>query len=234
MSQMKSGRRDKGAQHVRLYRWMTKRPVWLTMSPDAKAVFLHIYDRYNGANNGEVTYGIRCAAEIRVSKDRAARALKELLNRGFIRVKTDAWFNKKDKLAREWILTTERYADRPATKDFMGWPNLEHGRTSATIQSHQCDNPPVVANHSHVSVAPARLSAAKTAPSQSRQRDTSNIPSPLGRRPPRFGDAAKAERTARKRAPRSPGPFSHLLDDDEEGENFGEIANSTAEGERHG
>jgi hypothetical protein len=90
-----SKRRNADAQHIRLYRWMTKREVWRTFSPDAKAVFLHMYERYNGANNGEIVYGVRCAEEIGVGKNRGARALLELINRGFIRMKRNASFTQK-------------------------------------------------------------------------------------------------------------------------------------------
>ena len=224
-------------------------------------MLLHLWQRHNGSNNGEIVYAVRDAEDegtgIGLSKDQASRALAELIERGFLRVARNSAFKVKTKEARTWTLTAEPVGDKPATKDFLYW-------SSATPQSHQRDRQQAekFKTRSHqrdtqyhqrdrgpenetilpLSVAPARPSTPKSGPSRSHECDTSNIPCvpakarggvtaqesdsaarakrtvldpvPVGTaarapawpggidpRPPRFGDDAKAQRTAR--APRS-------------------------------
>src|SRR6266568_5114699 len=64
---------------IRLPHHLLRCPAWVTMSPRAKALLLHLWERHNGVNNGEISYSIREADEIGISSSAAARALRELI-----------------------------------------------------------------------------------------------------------------------------------------------------------
>jgi len=95
------------------------------MSPVSKALLIEVMGRYNGLNNGDIVFSVREAALIGITPSHAGRAFKELINRGFLRVTRDSAFNVKARLARTWEITAEPVGGRPATKDFMRWPNGE-------------------------------------------------------------------------------------------------------------
>lgn len=147
------------------------------MSPNAKAVFIHIYERHNGRNNGGLVYCVRDGIEIALSKDQTARALNELIERGFLKVRRDSAFTLKTKEAREWTITNEALDGKPASKEFLRWqPKSETRSHQRDRQSHQCDSESPIASDYRVSVAPARPSNPETTAPQSHQRDTSSIP----------------------------------------------------------
>lgn len=94
------------------------------MSPTAKAVLLDVWERHNGRNNGEISYSVREAEAIGVSRSAAARAFNELLQRGFLKVGRNSSFTLKTKEARTWELTAEptgQEAGVKASRDYMTW-----------------------------------------------------------------------------------------------------------------
>jgi DNA-binding transcriptional regulator YhcF (GntR family) len=135
--------KNKDARHVRLYHFMLKHPSWRTLSSDARSIFIHVCERYNGTNNGQIVYAVREGQKIGVSKNKTARALHELIERGFLRIKRGAAFTHKTKEAREWILTNEPFADRPATREFMHGTAPQLLRTVRAFQYHQRDRQPL-------------------------------------------------------------------------------------------
>jgi hypothetical protein len=188
-------RRGGGERFIMLQHWMLKCEAWRTMSANAKTVVLHVWQRYNGSNNGDIEYAVREAADpdtgIGLSKDQASRALIEAAERGFLRITRNSAFRVKTKEGRTWALTALPVGDKPATNDFMHW-------SSAASQSHQRDRDQSEKSktrshqrdaRSHkrdcaagneiklaVSVAPARPSAPDLAAAQSHQRDTYIMP----------------------------------------------------------
>lgn len=204
-----------GERFVALPHWLLRSPAWRALSPNAKAVLLHIWERHNGSNNGQIVYAVREAADIGVSRPTAARALSELIDLGFLRVTRSSSFTLKTKEAREWALTAEPLDGRSPTKDFMKWVPAKRETRSHQLQqqSHQRDHDAEAASKSGFTVSPAGPSALKKPRLRSHQRDTSSIPSGSAmldavapslsvavvkqKRPPRFGDTAKAERTVR-------------------------------------
>jgi hypothetical protein len=127
-----SRRRHKrsGERFVMLPHYMLKSLAWRTMTPNAKAVLLHLWERHNGSNNGDIVYAVRDAEDIGLSKDQASRALTELVERGLLQVARNSAFKVKTKEARTWTLTVEPVGGQSATKDFMYW---------SASQSRQCD-----------------------------------------------------------------------------------------------
>jgi hypothetical protein len=113
-------------RYVALPYWMLKSAAWRSLPATARAIYIEIAQRYNGSNNGRISYSVREGAQaLHGSKDTANRALKILAQRGFIVcTKRGAFSVKVSRDASEWRLT-EHDADLPspqhATKDFMRW-----------------------------------------------------------------------------------------------------------------
>lgn len=77
---------------------------------------------YNSQNNGEIAMSVRRLAErLRVHKDTANKALKELEDRGFIRVAQRGSFHWKGNVATTYILTEYEYRSAAPTKEFLRW-----------------------------------------------------------------------------------------------------------------
>lgn len=208
-----------GERFVLLPHWVLRSPAWRALSPNAKAVLLHIWERHNGSNNGQIVYAVREATEIGIRKSQAAVALDELVRLGFLRITVDSAFHVKTKQAREWAITAEPVGSQPATKEFMRWlpPKFEIQSGPPDARSGPSDRGAKNQPKNGVTVRPAGLSEAKITNSQSGPPDTSSIPcmlregersggSPMSaqrpiapsiRSPPKFGDRAKAERIAR-------------------------------------
>jgi hypothetical protein len=154
------GRRRNGVERfVLLPHWMLRSAAWCALSPNAKAILIDVWQRHNGSNNGQLVYGVRDAEKIRLSKDQAARAFKELIALGFLKLRRDSSFTLKTKEARIWEITAECADGRPASKEFMSWTAAQkafHGRIIATVRSYQRDSEPKIEPKNGFTVAPAR------------------------------------------------------------------------------
>src|SRR5215472_10082719 len=132
-------RRDHVARFIALPHWMLKCEAWMTMPPTGKAVLIHVWQRHNGSNNGQIWYSVRDAKEIGLSYPTAARALRICIERGFLVVMRDSAFTVKVKEARLWRLTAEPCNGEPATREFMCWTvsqNLKHSFKKPASQFH--------------------------------------------------------------------------------------------------
>jgi hypothetical protein len=173
---------DSGERFICLHHWMLRSQAWRALSPNAKAVLLHLWQRHNGSNNGQIVYAVRDPEEIGLSKDQAARALDELVDLGFLKIRRNSSFTLKTKEARVWEITAESLDGRPATKEFMSWDGTQknilrsHQRDA---QSHQRDSGMKKGAKNSSTVAPVRPSEAKSTGARSHQRD---LPSTAPRR----------------------------------------------------
>lgn len=91
-----------------------------------RAIYLHMAMWYAGpgSNNGCLPYSVReAAAELRIGKSTARRALQLLIDRGFIVMTKRGAFSRKDRHATEWRLTefSSDVDDQLATKDYVRW-----------------------------------------------------------------------------------------------------------------
>ncbi len=104
--------------------YMTGSPAWRALSPVAVKILIGVMRLYNGGNNGRLAMPSRAAArEANCSKDSAARALRELVEKGFLELAIEGRFDRKTRHASEYRLTLypcDR-AHAPATKAFMRW-----------------------------------------------------------------------------------------------------------------
>lgn len=141
MTRRRANKRAGGAKHwIMLEHYLLDTPAWRALTPNAKAVYIELKRRYNGKNNGLLSYSSRDAGDALGGKHHAtgARALIELQEHGFIAVTEDSNFNRKTKEAREYRLTEVR-DDRPGleappTKEFVRWrepENSKHSRMGA-------------------------------------------------------------------------------------------------------
>ena len=98
---------------VQLHHWFLNSTAWSTLSTNARCVYVAVKQRYNGQNNGTISFSSREAgAAIGRSHHAGARAMTELVDRGFLLVTEDSNFDRKHKLARQYLLT-EVSDDRP-------------------------------------------------------------------------------------------------------------------------
>jgi hypothetical protein len=73
---------------------MLQSPVWRSLSPVARSVFIELTAIYNGSNNGRLALSTRDAAErISCSKNTSARAFAELIQKGFADLCSHGYFN---------------------------------------------------------------------------------------------------------------------------------------------
>jgi hypothetical protein len=109
---------------VALPYWMLQSPAWRLLSPVARSVLIELAAVYNGSNNGRLALSARDAAKrVRCSKNTAARAFVELIQKGFVDLCSCGHFDRKTPHAAEYRLTLhscDRTGER-ASRRFMNW-----------------------------------------------------------------------------------------------------------------
>lgn len=122
MSYQRSKGRSKTPTFVMLRFDIMDSPAWLSLPPNAQALWCHIKRRYNGHNNGEISYACREAAErLNVSPNTANRAFIELEKKGFIKAALFAGFQNKHRTATRWIITSEEHNGKKPTNEWRNW-----------------------------------------------------------------------------------------------------------------
>lgn len=130
-----TGRNTKG-QYVLLPFSMIESPAFQALPPAAIALYVHVAHRYNGSNNGSISFSVgEAAVLLRAGKATATRLFNELVEKGFLKVSQQSSFSFKTKTARRWELTQWplRHGVAPSN-DWRFWKpkNLEHGFTTDT------------------------------------------------------------------------------------------------------
>jgi hypothetical protein len=118
-------RRGSTERFVGLRHWLLNSPAWRSLPCNARALYVELARRYNGRNNGHISYSVRQASQdLNIGKKAAVLAFRTLQDCGFIvRTKTGAFSWKTVCEASEWRLT-EHPNDFPAehaSKEFMRW-----------------------------------------------------------------------------------------------------------------
>jgi hypothetical protein len=90
------------------------------LSAPAVKVLVIIMRRYNGANNGEISFGVREGEAYGLSRNITAAALEDLQNKGFLVCTRPGHFAVK-RLASTWCLTMHKHNGQPATRHFSQW-----------------------------------------------------------------------------------------------------------------
>lgn len=117
-----TGRSRRKQRFVKLDHWMLKGDAWRALTPQARALYVELAQRYNGSNNGEIALSVREAARaLHIAKDTATRTFHELEAVGFIKRHVCGSFNWKLRHATTWVLTEFPLGDDPPTKEFARW-----------------------------------------------------------------------------------------------------------------
>ncbi len=117
-----TGRTVGGERFVQLRHWLLKSPAYRSLSLPARCLLVEVWTRYNGQNNGEISYGVREGKKaLGVGKNTAHRSFVELEDKGFLKARRRGSFHWKGGKATEWEITALPWRDRPASKDFMSW-----------------------------------------------------------------------------------------------------------------
>ena len=145
----KHGKRG-GQPFVQLHHWVIKSSAWRSLTPTARALYVELKLRYNGANNGNVRLSHREAAEaLNVHRNTVGRYFRELEDTGFIEMMEGPHLGPSGvgKTA-EWLLTELPGVDmKPARKTFMGrgekqmprTKSVQRGTRKRTVQANPSD-----------------------------------------------------------------------------------------------
>jgi hypothetical protein len=115
-------KQDKADRYFQLHHYMLKTDAWRALSAPARAVYIQIGSRYNGSNNGKLALSVRDAAsECNIAKDTASRALKDLVDFGFIEETRHGGLSRKTRIASEWRMMAFRcdLTEAPKSPLFM-------------------------------------------------------------------------------------------------------------------
>lgn len=86
--------------------WFDNSPAWRSLTPVERVIYWALKVRYNGSNNGRISASSRELGDYaNVSKSTAARVVKTLVEKGFIKITRDSGFNVKCRIATEYLLT---------------------------------------------------------------------------------------------------------------------------------
>lgn len=131
MSRTKRKAREKHIQgkFVALPNWMADTPAWRSLSLAARCVWFELMRRWkgpHGSNNGDLCLATREVEDLlNIGKSTAARAFRELLDRGFVRITRPAGFEWRDgrrqRVAPRYAATHEPVGNHPSTKEFLSW-----------------------------------------------------------------------------------------------------------------
>jgi DNA-binding transcriptional regulator YhcF (GntR family) len=131
------------ARFVQLFFWMLATPAWRSLSPWAVVAYIELAHCYNGVNNGELYLSAReLAKRCGGSRATAARAIAELVAKGFVEITRNSGFNVKGRprQATEYRLTV-LFCDltkKPASNAFKRWrPNVSPATQAAEPSEQQ-------------------------------------------------------------------------------------------------
>lgn len=137
------GRSKREGQYFGLSYSMAHSAAFRSLSGGALKVLVELRCRFSGANNGKLFLSYQEAADLLgIGKSTAARAFRELAEKGFIRLSTPGHFYGRR--ATEWILTDCSHQGHPATRDWQSWrPTKPRKRKSSVpIRDESNDSVP--------------------------------------------------------------------------------------------
>jgi hypothetical protein len=112
-------------------------PGYRATASNSKAVFIEIIRLFNGSNNGLIAVSSRMVgALLGISHSSVARALRELVNCGLIRLCKSSSFSQK-RMAAEYRLTHLpcNKTRSPATKEYQTYGKHLHSITDVTMNN---------------------------------------------------------------------------------------------------
>lgn len=128
-------------RYFQVHFYMMETAAWKALSAAGRAVYLQVGRRYNGSNNGRIAFSIRdAAAECNLAKNTGAKALKELIELGFIEKTRHGGLSRKTRMASEWRLTAFRcdLTNTPKTCAFMQRTAIARDHRLSQTRSGAC------------------------------------------------------------------------------------------------
>jgi hypothetical protein len=123
-------------RYFQLHHYMMKTDAWRVLSAAARAVYLQIGFRYDGSNNGKISFSVRDAAsECGLARDTAGRAFRELMDLGFIEERRHGSLSRKTRIASEWRMTAFRCDLTGALKSCLFMQRGEAARSYRILRS---------------------------------------------------------------------------------------------------
>jgi hypothetical protein len=130
-----TGRSKGDGRFINIYHALLNTVAWEQMTPIGKAAFLECMRFYNGKNNGYLAISSRSLADkLGVGKSTAARAIEELVSRGFLRLSKASDFSKK-RMASEY-----RFTHLPCHKTKKP-PSKEYASYGRSASNHTEEQP---------------------------------------------------------------------------------------------
>lgn len=128
MAKINKKGRSNGVPFIRLHRGITGSEAWLASSCFERCLFIAVYGRHSGTNNGRISFSIREACEeLHIGKATAQKAFTGLLEKGFLICRKDGSFSQKtgatEARAREWEVTSEPCDGKPPKSLYRNWPS---------------------------------------------------------------------------------------------------------------
>ncbi|MBI4968130.1 MAG: hypothetical protein HZC25_08410 [Rhodospirillales bacterium] len=101
-------------------------PAYQHLSTYARALLMEFRIAFSGGNNGKIGISVRHAATLlNCGKNRAADAIQELVDKGWVAVTEKSGFHRKIERKPTLFRITDKPiglgVDKPETKDFMRW-----------------------------------------------------------------------------------------------------------------
>jgi len=129
--------RNHETQYAKVEYRVFRSPAYASLSNAAKALLMPIWTAHTGFNNGEIVFSARMAEDFGMSRPSGARALDELVKKGFLKVTREASFDQK-RLARTFALTMLPLVGKrgPATNDYLNWRPEKHQAKHARNSKH--------------------------------------------------------------------------------------------------
>jgi hypothetical protein len=113
-----------GPNFVQLYRYVLDCPAFVSLSHPARAALIEVTRGYNGANNGRIILAERdLARRLGCHRNTARRALRELIDKGFIEPRIRGAYSVKFRRATEWRLNDRRCdaTGKEQSQAFLKW-----------------------------------------------------------------------------------------------------------------
>lgn len=114
--------KSKSEPHVRIYRHELHSAAYRSLSTDARALLIEMRALYNTRDNRIFLSLREMQRRLGVGRWKAEKARDQLIDRGFVRMRSASGFNQKDRRASEFELLNETApGSRTPEKPYMRW-----------------------------------------------------------------------------------------------------------------
>lgn len=135
-------RRRSEPQHIRLYHSITGTDAWAALSGNAIKVLIALVRMDNGTKNGDLFFSARAAAQATgLSKNTAHKCLRELVDKGFIRITDAGRFHPDGGIASKYRITWQAWPKHCGpTREYEKWRNETKQKAVPKIERQRPKN----------------------------------------------------------------------------------------------